>query len=131
MDASVHPHARGDDLIFLLVLGLDVRFTPTRVGTIRHFWPLPNPPTGSPPHAWGRSGSRRPGCHGAPVHPHTRGDDHHPQPRSGLKYRFTPTRVGTILKRARIYGTRTRKSPSKSSTDRAVFPQLRIRNPCS
>lgn len=65
---------------------------------------------GSPPRAWGQLSP----------HWHIPGN-----------VRFTPTRVGTILKKTCIYGTRTRKRPSKSSTDRAVFPQLRIRYPCS
>src|SRR4029079_2417382 len=31
--ATVHPHARGDDDVLQLLLGLTTRFTPTRVGT--------------------------------------------------------------------------------------------------
>jgi len=39
--------------------------------------------------------------------------------------------VGTTLKECSVYGTLTKKSPSKSSIDREVSPQLRILYPCS
>ncbi len=127
---TVHPHARGDDAS--RSCGPDVQ-------------------NGSPPRAWGRCW--RSGCRPGrrTVHPHARGDDRGGTGSRSMKYgspprawgrferlgqggaerRFTPTRVGTILKKSCIYGTRTRKSPSKSSTERAVSPQLRIRKPCS
>ena len=107
-----------------------LRFTPTGVGTTSWRLPAPLPKTvhphgrgdhatvpissvifaGSPPRAWGPPDD--------PLH-------------EGDVTRFTPTGVGTTLKECSIYGTLTKKSPSKSSIDREVSPQLRILYPCS
>ncbi len=115
MAATVHPHARGDDrgmhgimvspdgspprawgrLHDVAEVTVDVRFTPTRVGTISNekatidcrsvhphargddvgFVQTVRGDSGSPPRAWGRSDARS---------------------SRAIKSRFTPTRVGTI-----------------------------------
>ena len=126
----IHPHVRGDNLV--------------------GYFPLPFF-SDSPPRAWGQLTKRKnrlvglrftPTCVGTTkqkpsllfsfsIHPHVRGDNHTLRHSFATHLRFTPTCVGTTLKKISIYGTRIRKSPSKSSTERAVFPQLRIRKPCS
>src|SRR5205085_1664585 len=100
---TVHPHARGDDGLAAtgqvgthgwlfgspprawgrsvpsLTALAAVRFTPTRVGTMRGVAAGAGRLAGSPPRAWGR-------CARAP--------------RRETRNRFTPTRVGTIWVRA-------------------------------
>jgi len=92
--ATVHPHARGDDIATgnratfsdgspprawgrpedRLLDVEDQRFTPTRVGTTKKTCP--------------RDGNRS-------VHPHARGDDSNNRTPKPACTRFTPTRVGT------------------------------------
>src|SRR4051794_6748667 len=69
----VHPHMRGEDVLVLLDLDDDVRFTPTCVGKTPAGPSTPGGRPGSPPHAWGR----------------LRGKGY-----LGRSLRFTPTCVG-------------------------------------
>src|SRR5690606_34352098 len=51
---AAHPHVRGDDERAARGLGLELRLTPTCVGTTSVLRRPAEPPPGSPPRAWGR-----------------------------------------------------------------------------
>ena len=142
-DGAVHPHVRGDN-IHITVPGAKEFGSPPHVRGDNVSRGARVDARGSP-HVRGDNSISHKFLY--PVHPHVRGDNVHGGPwrrftptcvgttscqTSGqLRQRFTPTCVGTTLNKSFIHGTRIRKRPSKSSMDRAVFPQLRIRNPCS
>ncbi len=144
LKGPVHPHARGDNcdeksirswhfgspprawgqLHSQWIYSTQFRFTPTRVGTTNSMVSLILGLTVHP-HARGDNGNAARGSQGQQrgSPPRAWGQLYildRPSSRAG----FTPTRVGTTLKNPSNYGMRTRKSPSKSSMDRAVFPQL-------
>ena len=60
------------------------------------------PVSGSPPRAWGQLQRELLTRFPEPVHPHARGDNRSRPAWRALRPRFTPTRVGTILKKLLI-----------------------------
>jgi hypothetical protein len=75
VDSPVHPHACGDDWGTLLECSSNVRFTPTRVGTINDATQIAGARHGSPPRVWGRCTGRQTRPFPPAVHPHACGDD--------------------------------------------------------
>jgi hypothetical protein len=76
LSSSVHPHACGDDEVPVVRETGLLRFTPTRVGTMKPALATMSTCT---------------------VHPHACGDDGRVAVDQDVFDRFTPTRVGTIL----------------------------------
>ena len=128
------------------------RFTPTRVGSMRCRMIERSSPRGSPPRVWGACGSLEGVLATLPVHPHACGE-HPPMPRRRsptatvhphacgehqpaaptrlLQTRFTPTRVGSILKNYPFRGILAKMTPSMSIISRLGSPNVLTANPCS
>ncbi len=72
---TVHPHVCGDNSFDPAARDVEIRFTPTCVGTTAGSWRAGYDVSGSPPRVWGQRRFRVPSGMMFPVHPHVCGDN--------------------------------------------------------